>query len=101
LSFERLWVGLPEVPEARPQRCAHRSYLADPRVGRRIPVRGSVKIALLDRGAVEGAFGADMDYAQLVKLYGPSSELAKSRYSPIECISALASPSSFGKFVIL
>lgn len=29
--------------------------------------------------AIEGAFGADVDYAQLVKLYGPSSELAKGR----------------------
>ncbi len=36
--------------------------------------------------AVEGAFGADVDYAQLVKLYG--SEGGKSsevRYSPAEC----------------
>jgi IS1 family transposase len=38
--------------------------------------------------AVEGAFGADVDYAMLVKLYGPSSELAKGRYSPAECIGA-------------
>lgn len=36
--------------------------------------------------AVEGAFGGDVDYAQLVKLYGASSELAKGRYSPAECI---------------
>ena len=35
--------------------------------------------------AVEGAFGADVDYAQLVKLYGNSSESAKGRYSPAEC----------------
>lgn len=35
--------------------------------------------------AVEGAFGADVDYAQLVKLYGASSESAKGRYSPAEC----------------
>jgi IS1 family transposase len=38
--------------------------------------------------AVEGAFGADVDYAQLVKLYGPTSEAAKGRYSPAECIGA-------------
>lgn len=38
--------------------------------------------------AVEGAFGSDIDYAMLVKLYGPSSELAKGRYSPAECIGA-------------
>ena len=36
-------------------------------------------------GAVEGAFGADVDYAQLVKLYGASPESAKGRYSPAEC----------------
>ena len=38
--------------------------------------------------AVEGAFCSDIDYAMLVKLYGPSSELAKGRYSPAECIGA-------------
>jgi IS1 family transposase len=36
--------------------------------------------------AVEGAFGGDVDYAMLIKLYGASSELAKGRYSPAECI---------------
>src|SRR5436190_2093540 len=35
--------------------------------------------------AVEGAFGSDIDYAMLVKLYGPYSEGEK-RYSPAECI---------------
>jgi IS1 family transposase len=35
--------------------------------------------------AVEGAFGADVDYAQLVKLYGAPPEGEK-RYSPAECI---------------
>ena len=35
--------------------------------------------------AVEGAFGADIDYAMLVKIYGASSESAKGRYSPAEC----------------
>ncbi len=38
--------------------------------------------------AVEGAFGGDVDYAQLVKLYGSTSESAKGRYSPAECIGA-------------
>jgi IS1 family transposase len=38
--------------------------------------------------AVEGAFGADVDYAMLVKLYGTSPESAKGRYSPAECIGA-------------
>lgn len=35
--------------------------------------------------AVEGAFGADVDYAQLIKLYGKSLE-GDTRYSPPECI---------------
>ncbi len=35
--------------------------------------------------AVEGAFGADVDYAQLVKLYGPTADSAKGRYSPADC----------------
>ena len=34
--------------------------------------------------AVEGAFGADVDYAQLVKLYGNTIG-APGRYSPAEC----------------
>jgi IS1 family transposase len=34
--------------------------------------------------AVEEAFGADVDYAMLVKLYGASQE--EVRYSPAECI---------------
>jgi IS1 family transposase len=34
--------------------------------------------------AVEGAFGGDVDYAQLVKLYGPTIT-APGRYSPAEC----------------
>lgn len=38
--------------------------------------------------AVEGAFGADIDYAILNKIYGASSEAAKGRYSPAECIGA-------------
>lgn len=35
--------------------------------------------------AVEAAFGADVDYAMLVKLYGEAPEGAKGRYSPAEC----------------
>ena len=42
--------------------------------------------------AVEGAFGADVDYAQLVKLYGAAPESAKGRYSPAECIGAKKRP---------
>jgi hypothetical protein len=36
----------------------------------------------------ESAFGSDIDYAMLVKLYGPSGEGEK-RYSPAECIGAV------------
>jgi len=36
--------------------------------------------------AVEGAFGGDVDYAQLVKLFGAAPESMKGRYSPAECI---------------
>jgi IS1 family transposase len=36
--------------------------------------------------AVEGAFGADIDYAILNKVYGASPDSAKGRYSPAECI---------------
>ncbi len=35
--------------------------------------------------AVEGAFGADVDYAQQVKMYGNAPESSKGRYSPAEC----------------
>lgn len=38
--------------------------------------------------AVEGAFGGDVDYAQLVKIYGTAPEAGKGRYSPAECIGA-------------
>jgi IS1 family transposase len=37
--------------------------------------------------AVEGAFGGDIDYAMLVKLYGETPE-AQKRYSPAQCIGA-------------
>ena len=35
--------------------------------------------------AVEGAFGGDVDYAQLVKVYGTAPESFKGRYSPADC----------------
>jgi IS1 family transposase len=39
-------------------------------------------------GAVEEAFGADIDYSMLIKLYGepPASPEAARRYSPTECV---------------
>jgi IS1 family transposase len=35
--------------------------------------------------AVEDAFGADIDYAMLIKLYGNAPESFKGRYSPADC----------------
>ena len=35
--------------------------------------------------AFEEAFGADVDYAQLIKIYGAAPESAKGRYSPADC----------------
>jgi IS1 family transposase len=42
--------------------------------------------------AVEGTFGADVDYAMLVKIYGNAPENMKGRYSPAECTGAKKSP---------
>jgi IS1 family transposase len=39
--------------------------------------------------AIEGAFGADIDYAMLIKTYGAAPESAKGRYSPAECTGAI------------
>jgi IS1 family transposase len=37
--------------------------------------------------AVESAFGGDIDYAQLIKIYGaPNSKKDETRYSPAECL---------------
>jgi IS1 family transposase len=36
--------------------------------------------------ATEAAFGSDVDYAMLVKLYGASGDNPESRYSPASCI---------------
>src|SRR5580704_14047412 len=42
--------------------------------------------------AVEEAFGDDIDYAMLIKLYGAAPEAMKGRYSPAECIGARKEP---------
>ena len=41
--------------------------------------------------AIEAAFGADVDYAQLIKIYGPMGDAASpdTRYSPGTCRSAV------------
>lgn len=36
--------------------------------------------------AVENAFGGDVDYSQLIKLYGTEKEKKEARYSPNQCI---------------
>ena len=41
--------------------------------------------------AVEDAFGADVDYSQLIKLYGPEAEGDK-RYSPAKCLGTVVKP---------
>jgi IS1 family transposase len=42
--------------------------------------------------AVEDAFGMDVDYAQLVKIYGSASTEDQRRYSPAECIGCIPTP---------
>lgn len=53
------------------------------RLANRVQLTTDGHKAYLD--AVEDAFGIDVDYAQLVKLYGESPE-AQKRYSPADCI---------------
>ncbi|MGH6848122.1 MAG: IS1 family transposase [Methylocella sp.] len=53
------------------------------RLANRVQLTSDGHKAYLD--AVEGAFGADVDYAQLVKLFGVSPDSAKGRYSPAQC----------------
>lgn len=42
--------------------------------------------------AVENAFGDDVDYAQLIKLYGAAPETMKGKYSPAECVGIRKTP---------
>lgn len=53
------------------------------RLTSRVQITTDGRKAYLD--AVEKAFGADVDYAMLVKLYGASPTGAQGRYSPAEC----------------
>lgn len=59
------------------------------RLANRVQLTTDGHKAYLD--AVEGAFGGDVDYAQLVKLYGPAIS-SPGRYSPAECIGARKTP---------
>ena len=55
-----------------------------PRLSNRVQLTTDGHKAYL--GAVEGAFGGDVDYAMLVKIYGGSAgKTAEKRYSPAEC----------------
>lgn len=64
---------------------AANEFIADvaDRVASRIQLTSDGHKAYLE--AVEGAFGADVDYAMLVKMYGSTPESSKGRYSPAEC----------------
>jgi IS1 family transposase len=53
------------------------------RLSNRVQLTSDGHKAYLD--AVEGAFGGDIDYAMLVKLFGPAPDSSKGRYSPAEC----------------
>jgi IS1 family transposase len=54
------------------------------RIKNRVQITTDGHKAYLD--AVEDAFGADIDYAQLIKIYGAPSEDEQRRYSPARCI---------------
>jgi IS1 family transposase len=65
---------------------AARMFMADlaPRLANRVQLTTDGHRAYLE--AVEDAFGADVDYAMLVKLYGaPQGRENERRYSPAEC----------------
>src|SRR5438552_1656091 len=54
------------------------------RIRNRVQITTDGHKAYLD--AVENAFGADIDYAQLQKIYGAPSDAEMRRYSPAKCI---------------
>jgi len=54
------------------------------RINSRVQVTTDGHHAYLE--AVEGAFGMDVDYAQLQKIYGAPSDAEVRRYSPAKCI---------------
>ena len=93
------WVGLDADTKlvigyfvgGRDGNCA-RAFIDDiaARLANRVQLTSDGHRAYLE--AVEGAFGSEIDYAQLVKLYGASSESAKGRYSPAECTRIIKTP---------
>lgn len=62
------------------------------RLANRVQLTSDGQRAYLE--AVEGAFGCDVDYAQLVKLYGSEGgKGSEVRYSPAECIAFVSAGS--------
>ncbi len=59
------------------------------RLAGRVQITTDGHKAYLD--AIDIAFGGEVDYAMLVKLYGPASE-GQRRYSPAECTGAIKTP---------
>lgn len=58
-----------------------------PRLASRVQLTSDGHRAYLE--AVEGAFGDDIDYGMLIKIYGPSMDKGPdTRYSPGECLEA-------------
>jgi IS1 family transposase len=55
------------------------------RLANRVQITSDGHKAYLE--AIEGAFGADVDYGMLIKIYGPAPE-GQRRYSPPECLGA-------------
>jgi IS1 family transposase len=60
-----------------------------PRLANRVQLTSDGLRAYLE--AIEGAFGGDIDYAQLVKIYGEAPE-GQRRYSPAICTGAIKIP---------
>lgn len=65
-----------------------RDFVADlaSRLRNRVQISSDGYHAYLE--AVEESFGSEVDFAQLVKIYGPSPDGGPRRYSPAECIGA-------------
>jgi IS1 family transposase len=72
--------------------CAATEFIKDlaGRLSNRIQLTTDGHKAYLE--AVEDAFGPEIDYAMLIKLYGKSPETPETRYSPAKCAGALKVP---------
>ena len=73
--------------------CAATEFIKDlaGRLSNRIQLTTDGHKAYLE--AVEDAFGTEIDYAMLVKLYGKSPETPEKRYSPAKCAGSIKSTS--------